>query len=260
MTKTFFAAAAACILALAPVASADTFNIVGSPDQSTEGLCNFAGTLEWTPAADGLSGILKVSLTNTTAPALGGRITGFLFNTTSTDGSASFTLLPGSTHPFSFAKGNGQPYGMHFKAGAALGGNWQGGGNPNPGIAVGATGVFSFLVVADDAGSLSAADFAAGPYQHNFVVRFRGLANGGSDKVPGIPAPPPPPSACECDLNGDGVVDELDLEIILIAFEYCIENPDCSGPIVEAGDFVENGIVDIEDLKKFLLCWDECEQ
>jgi len=251
-------------LVVASAASADTFNLVGSSADSTEGLCNFSALLEYNAAADGLSGILTVSIENTTDPAIGGKLTGFLFNHASTDSGATVTLLPGSTHPaFKFAKGNGQPFGMNYKAGAALGGNWQGGGNPNPGISVGHIGEFSFLVTANDAGSLSAADFASGPHAFNFVVRFRGLDDGGSDKVPGVPSetPPPPPTFCICDFNQDGVVDGDDLDLIFSAWEICLNTPGCSAEQLgfEIFDLNGDGIISELDFKLFLLCWIECE-
>ena len=58
---------------------------------------------------------------------------------------------------------------------------------------IGATGTFTLSVTGPDANSLTAADFVSQPSSSGevFVVRFRGFADGGSDKVPGeiIPAP-----------------------------------------------------------------------
>jgi len=80
---------------------------------------------------------------------------------------------------------SGEPFGNPFDAGAALGGSFLGGGSPNAGIGVGQTGTFSFLISALDAGGLNASDFLnGGPFDFNFVIRFRGFEDGGSDKVP----------------------------------------------------------------------------
>ena len=72
----------------------------------------------------------------------------------------------------------------------SLSGTWLGGGAPQPGIAIGNTETFTFNVTATDAASLTEGSFLEGPYAFDFVVRFRGLNNGGSDKVP-TPTPGP---------------------------------------------------------------------
>jgi hypothetical protein len=60
---------------------------------------------------------------------------------------------------------------------------------------VGATETFTFDVVASDASTLDTMDFLSGSSEFDFVVRFRGFENGGSDKVPAtttvIPLPAP---------------------------------------------------------------------
>ena len=169
-------------------ARADIINISGDAGNSTEGLGDFTGTIEYNSLGGSL-GSLIVTLTNTSDEDNGGFITGFLFNMNSADATAA---LSSATHPFDDCEGNGlngQPFGDPFDAGAALGGKFEGGGNPNDGIAVGETGTFEFDVVATDAASLSAADFMSGDFDFNFVVRFRGFEDDGSDKVPAIPAP-----------------------------------------------------------------------
>jgi len=56
-------------------------------------------------------------------------------------------------------------------------------------LAVGASGVFTFAITSAGAAGLSAKSFIGGPT--DFLVRFRGFEDGGSDKTPGqiIPAP-----------------------------------------------------------------------
>jgi hypothetical protein len=176
-------------LAFAGMASADVINISGDLANST-GMtgCDFFGTVEYNFDMEDM-GTLTVSLTNDTPPEIGGFITGFLFNILSDDPSAS-AMLTGATDPdfLGVQNENGAPFGR-FDAGAALGADWEGGGNPNFGIAVGVSEMFTFKVTASDASSLSAIDFVGDGEDVNFVVRFRGLLDGGSDKVPGVPAP-----------------------------------------------------------------------
>ncbi len=162
---------------------------------STEGLGSFTGSLayEFDPFAD--IGFLTVTLTNTSDPDNGGFITGFVFNIASADDDASATFTSGS-HPFENLTDGGlkaEPFGNPFDAGAALGGAFLGGESPTDGIAVGDTGIFEFDVMAFDAADLTALSFlSGGPYEFNFIVRFRGFENGDSDKVPGTIIPLPP--------------------------------------------------------------------
>lgn len=180
---------AIAVFALAGVASADVVNISGSVFNSAEQTgANFTGTLDYTYGG-GSSGTLIVSLTNTSPMAVGGWLTGFVFNIDSTDAGRS-AILTGATNANFLNTGaaTASPYGS-FDAGAALGANWEGGGSPTDGIAVGGSAMFTFAVSALDANVLSAASFMSGPNAWNFLVRFRGLNDGGSDKVPGVPAP-----------------------------------------------------------------------
>jgi MYXO-CTERM domain-containing protein len=175
--------------AMTTFAHADLIGIQSNPAASTEGLGTFTGSIDYTAATS----TLIISLTNTSPLANGGFITGFVFNIDSVDAGASATLQAGATHPFlNTGTESASPFG-NYEAGAALGGDWTGGGSPNSGIAVGGTGMFTFLVSASDSLSLTASDFitSQGPSQWDFVVRFRGFVDGGSDKVPGVvPGPP----------------------------------------------------------------------
>jgi hypothetical protein len=173
-------------------ASAGTVNLVSNTSGSTSSLGAFTGTATY----DDVS-VLTITLKNTT-PSGGGYITGFLFNI---DGDATATLSPNPTGNFSdlVTSGNlsGNPFG-DFDAGAALGGNFLGGGSPNSGIAVGAERTFTFNLTGDDASSLRIGHFftelSDGSDDHDagLLVRFRGIQLGeGSDKVPGFPTRPP---------------------------------------------------------------------
>lgn len=188
MNRSVFALAFGASVVLAGAASADIINISGSVPDSTEGTgATFSGTIDYT-FNGGSSGTVIISLTNDTPPAVGGFLTGFLFNINSADAARAAALTATTDADFlDTGSDSGAPFGS-FDAGAALGGNWLGGGSPNPGLAVGASGTFTFAVTASDAGSLTASSFITGPNEFNFVVRFRGLAGDGSDKVP-VPAP-----------------------------------------------------------------------
>lgn len=169
-------------------ALADIINISGDVGNSTEQTgATFSGTISYL-FNGGSSGTAVISLINETPPAVGGFLTGFVFNIDSTDGAASATLTSASNPLFlDTGSESAAPFGM-FDAGAALGANWLGGGSPTGGLAVGQTGSFTFSVIAADTSSLSASSFLNGPNEFNFAVRFRGLTGGGSDKVP-VPAP-----------------------------------------------------------------------
>jgi len=173
--------AAAAAFAMSPAASADVVSI-SSLGYGLEGFGAFSGLVSYVP------GTLTVTLTNDNSSFAGGRITAFAFNI---DGNATATLAT-ATHPFLniTAPVTASPYGT-FDAGAGLDGNWTGGGTPSNGIAIGATGTFTFNVTGPGAASLTAASFVAPSPDVNFVVRFRGFANGGSDKTPGYIIPSP---------------------------------------------------------------------
>ncbi len=186
--RALFATAGLVVLGASSFASADTLQIFADTANSTQGIGDFTGSLTYDFIVGDL-GVLTVDLTNTSDPGNGGWLTGFIFNIGSSDPDVAAPYT-GGTYPFEDAPGqNGAPYGNPFLAGAALGGNWLGGGFPGDGIGVGDSGSFSFDVLANDAGSLNASSFLEGPYQFNFIVRFRGFLNGNSDKVPAVPAP-----------------------------------------------------------------------
>ncbi len=176
-------AAAASVSA---VASAGFINIASNSALSTESLGGFTGSLDWN-FLGGHDGVLTVSLTNTSPLANGGFLVAFVFRSSTT-----FTSSLSTTSDVDFlnipAGESGSPFGS-YDAGAGLGGSFLGGGNPNPGLAVGASGVFTFAISSASAAALSAESFIGGP--SDFLVRFRGFEDGGSDKTPGqiIPTP-----------------------------------------------------------------------
>lgn len=162
--------------------------LMTSSGVSTSSLGNFEAELNWDDSQ------LNISLTNTSNPSNGGFITGFLINLPS---GASFNVgwtdtglqfLSSADGPY-----NGAPYGG-FDVGYAAGGNYLGGGNPSVGIGVGDIGHFT-LSDWQTTDGMSIADMID-DLDNNFIVRFRGFNNGGSDKVVGSFPPPPdePPS------------------------------------------------------------------
>jgi hypothetical protein len=172
------------VAALASVASADVVNINGSSLSSIENTgASFWGSLQY-DYDDGDDGVLTVTLTNTTSSSVGGYLTGFVFDITSTDNDFEAELGEASNDNFKdTGSESANPFG-NFDAGAAIQSNWSGGGNPALGLAAGQTGIFEFEIEASDASSLTASSFL-GEFGNWFAVRFRGLNNGGSDKVLG---------------------------------------------------------------------------
>jgi MYXO-CTERM domain-containing protein len=169
-------------------AAADVIAIESDTSASTEGLGAYSGWMQYTAGIFDGTGTLTISLTNTSDADNGGYITGLAFNIDSDDANATAVLSSTDYSGFSnIEDANAAPFGT-YDAGAALGGNWLGGGSPHGGIAVGESGLFEFMVEAIDASSLLTENFLASSGQHPFVVRFRGFEDDGSDKVPGIPS------------------------------------------------------------------------
>ena len=138
------------------------------------------GTIEYNYTG-GSVGEVIFSLTNTTSSSVGGFFTGLVFNINSSDSGASATLSATSDGDFlDTGSEAANPFGT-FAAGAAVGANWSGGGNPSRGIGAGESGMFTFAVNASDASSLSAMSFFGDG--SDIALRFRGLNNGGSDKL-----------------------------------------------------------------------------
>lgn len=170
-------------------ASANSLTILGDMNSSNASTGSaFSATLDYV-FNSGNNGALTISMSNNTSSSIGGFLTGFVFNIDSTDVNAS-AILSSSTDADFLDTGieSASPFGM-FDAGAALGANWTGGGTPSAGMAVGAFESFVFSITADDASLLSSSSFFGGDGS-GFAVRFRGLNDGGSDKVLAtIPAP-----------------------------------------------------------------------
>lgn len=176
---------------LSSVAGASMVQIVSNSPGSTEMLGRFAGTITYT-ANTVNTGTLTFVITNLNTAAEGGFITGLVFNIPGADVAA--TSLLASATPSGFldtgAVESASPYGT-YEAGAALGASWLGGGSPTGGVATGATGTFTFHITTAGANTLTASSFLASGSSPSPLLRFRGFANGGSDKVPGVLVPAP---------------------------------------------------------------------
>ena len=155
------------------------------------GLGSFTGTFDYTPdAVLDTIGTITIVLNNT-SPLFDGFLTGFVFNLPDgvTVTAASLNTPPTSDPDFAplgaltFNNNvNGAPFG-HFDIGAAVGGNFQGGGNPSDGIAAGSSGTFQFALIGEGLLGVTSADFlsslsvppGAGEGLTPFEVRFRGF-------------------------------------------------------------------------------------
>lgn len=185
-------AVAACVAA---TAGAAVVPITSNSSLSTEGLGAFTGTLDYTYLGAN-AGNLDVTLTNTTAAAVGGYITAFMFrpppelgaftSTLTASDYAALTNLPSGT--------SGSPFPGSWLGGAGTGGSWLAGGAPSGGVAVGATGHWSFTISGANASMLTSDSFVSGASVSDlyaFIVRFRGMNDDGSDKVPAYQLPAP---------------------------------------------------------------------
>jgi len=202
MRSIITAALVSTCVTTAGVAKADFVELTSDSAHSTEGLGSFSAKLEL------VDSLLTLTLSNTSPTANGGYLTGFVFNGAG-GATASLNLGLSSANVSKFVDLGpteaANPFG-HFEFGAALGGNWSGGGSPKKGIGDGETGTFVFNVGDTDTSSpLSVYDFVTDGgvgasnehFGYGFLVRFRGFEDGGSDKVPGLFTKPPmdPPVA-----------------------------------------------------------------
>jgi len=193
--------------------------IFGDVANSTEGIGDFTGELTYTYNEILKKGTLVVELTNTTPlPATLAYITGFVFNNPSDSISgvnfvdSDFSLLGAAAFNNNVS---GASFG-DFDIGAALGGDFLGGGSPNAGISIGSTKTFTFgLTGTDLLGALTDQSFVGelsddaseGRDEQFFVVRIRGINTGaGSDKIPATTETPPIPEPATMILLGSGLL------------------------------------------------------
>lgn len=188
--------------AQATIISTGLINIKANTAGSTEGLGDFTGRLEYFyDDFDSTVGLLVVELTNTT-PVGGGFLTGFLMNNPGAIISITGLAASNSTMQLLGLSDNGEsgdPFG-NFDFGAALDGDFLGGGSPNDGIAVTSNGSFIFDFVGVALNGLTTQSFIEAlstdpPSSYGpefFLARFKGITIGsGSDKVPAVVVPIP---------------------------------------------------------------------
>ena len=184
--------AAACIGAAAQAATVPN---TSNSSLSTENLGTFIGTLNYT-FLGGTNGKLDVSLTNTTPVSTGGYITAFMFRPPPELGAFTSVLTTSDYAALTniVAGASGAPFPGTWLGGAGTGGSWLAGGSPTGAVAIGQTGNWSFTITGANASQLTSDSFVSGdkvsdPYA--FIVRFRGMNNDGSDKVPANQLPSP---------------------------------------------------------------------
>lgn len=195
-------------------ALAGPITITGDTVNSSDHLGNFEATFTYS-AANATSATLTIALTNTTSPSgTGGYITGLAFNNpvnpvngigyaiTDVNSYSSlpnthFTLLLGAPN-FNDNTINAAPLGS-FDIGATLKTSWMGSGNPSGGIPIGSSSTFTFgftgngLNLLDENSFVSTLSDPTGDHNgYFFAVRFRGMVEEGSDKVPGLVDPGDP--------------------------------------------------------------------
>lgn len=188
--------AVACAAAIGGGATAGVSSFsFGSTTSGSHGtLGQYSGSMSWSHVS-GNTATLTVSLTNLASTAAGGKLTGFVFGTPSVAGlTYKLTTVPANNSAWKIAVGRGaaaQPFG-NYQMGAALGGDWNGGGSPNAGIGVGQTGTWVFTITGGEStlATLAASNFWHATNEFGFVARFKGFNDGGSDKTPGQISPP----------------------------------------------------------------------
>jgi hypothetical protein len=198
-----FPLALAALCAALGSARADIINI---GDNELPG--KFTGTLEVTNQTNN-SALIRVTLTNVSPFSNGGFLTAFAFNDPGSTSKGNIGTVTNYQQAFNPQTGqnftllgapsfnnsvSSAPFGL-FDIGAGVGGSWHSGGNPVDGLAVGETGTFSFLVNGTNLTKLTAANILTSMSSTGttgFVVRFRGFADGSSDKdIAGVVVKPP---------------------------------------------------------------------
>lgn len=160
---------------------------------------SFEGTLTYAYDVETAGATLQVVLTNNSPPANGGYLTGFIFNNPGckikgvTLADADFELLGSPQFHLGI---NAMPLG-YFDIGTALGGSWQGGGEPLRGVAVGQTKTFTFGLAGENLSDLNESSFMkelslGGDTGYFFAARFLGFEDDNSDKVPAVAGEPTP--------------------------------------------------------------------
>ena len=182
-------AAASAALLFCGAAHADTIQIQSDNAASSNSTSfgGFTGTATYNDLGGGMAEFI-LSLTNTSQ--FNGKLVALAFD--SAAGTSGWTFDSGASSGLSGDWGNlsgsinTQPFGSRSH-GASTTNQWEGGGNPNTGLAVGETGTWVFT--GSGGASVSATDFLSPNGGQNLVIRFRGFDNEASDKLPAIEVP-----------------------------------------------------------------------
>ncbi len=190
MTRIHTITALAAALSMAAAANATTTTASYAGTNGIEGLGSFTAQVTY-DYSGGSSAILTVFLTNTTSASTGGYVTALALTAA---GSSSVSFGSSTSAAFDGLSGPvaANPFG-NFATGASTSSSWLGGGSPTSGISVGnsATFVFNLTGLASNLASVTADTVLQATGNNGLVVRFRGMANGGSDKVIAYVVPAP---------------------------------------------------------------------
>ena len=160
----------------------------GNPILSTDARCTMSGVIMCNVVAVNTVQVM-ITLENLSDPRQPGYLTAFMFRIPRERGDVRISLVYSSRPGMSLitAGASGAPFLGRWHGGAGTGGEWQAGGTPTAGITPGATGEWVFLVSGPKVCDLTAEELMSGgmiPDPFAFIVRFRGIGNGHSDKVP----------------------------------------------------------------------------
>ena len=123
-----------------------TISFIGNTSNASESPptgATFSADLTYSFSSS-IAATLTIDITNTTPAPIGGRLTAFVLNNPGDNITGStLSTAPATWTQLGLGDVSGAPFG-HFDLGASSTGDFEGGGNPNTGLAVGETGSFVF--------------------------------------------------------------------------------------------------------------------
>jgi hypothetical protein len=186
LVRRIFAVGLALAVVVQVQASADITLDSDVPNSTDKGNdTTYAATVTLTTDLAHHQETLDFLIRNTSSSSVGGFLTGIVFKEVAGTSYLSGSYSSSNSHFSLLTNASASPFGS-YPIGAALGGNWLGGGSPNNGLAAnGGTAdfkfTFSYTGTAPTETSWSNVLNGDG-----FLARFKGLAGGGSNKVPDI--------------------------------------------------------------------------
>lgn len=191
-TKTLMAAIAAVTFATASSAATLNFDYGGGSASTNDADLGTSAVLDLTFADVGQDLVnLTVLATNTSDATTGGFLTAFGFvlpDVTSVTGVLIDTAF--SLQEFSGTQTLASFGGLELNVGVGTGGDYEGGGSPQSAIGIAQTATYIFTLATNQTAAALEASFLA--LAENAAVRFRGLTDGGSDKLTNISLAPVP--------------------------------------------------------------------